>query len=100
MTNKLLDRQSIFDIAIQEFGGIEAVLDMAELNDLSITDDLITGDELNLFGINITDKVLQEYYSVNKLLPATSITTEELCVITGNGDGIEYWCIEYDFIIS
>jgi hypothetical protein len=46
MKVKVLDGQSLFDIAIQHCGDVQAVYDIALLNNLSITDDVELGTEL------------------------------------------------------
>jgi hypothetical protein len=71
----VLDRQSIFDIAIQELGGVEAAFALALENDLSLTDELTTGQPLRIppsgGGGGVTN-----YYKNKGLKPATGITDD------------------------
>ena len=45
---KVLQGQTIFDIAIQELGSVEGAFALAVLNGISITDELTSGHELLL----------------------------------------------------
>ncbi|WP_036163388.1 hypothetical protein [Marinilabilia salmonicolor] len=45
---KIVEGQSLFDIAIQKLGSAEAALELAVLNGLSLTDELTTGETLQL----------------------------------------------------
>ena len=72
----VLDRQSSFDIAVQALGSTEAAFSLALLNNLSVTDDLETGQELILpVG---TNKEIVSYYTSRRLKPATGITNDSL----------------------
>jgi hypothetical protein len=44
----VISRQSIFDIAIQECGSVNAIFDIARLNNISVTDTLAPGTELQI----------------------------------------------------
>lgn len=94
----ITERQSILDIALQHGGSFEAAHDIAQLNDLSMTDDLCTGSQLET---PVSDnKEVADYYAVNDLHPASSITDEQILEILDTGEGIEFWSIEFDFIVS
>lgn len=56
---KVKSNQSIFDIAVEHFGGIEAVIDLAFANDISLTESLETASEL--IGVEIVKKKRQRY---------------------------------------
>lgn len=90
MEIKTLETQSLLDIAIQEGGGIESLFDLALKNDLSITEKLTPGQ--NLITPVITNVDTQNYYRIAGLKPATDVGEIE--------QGIEFWYIEYDFIVS
>lgn len=90
-------RQSTFDIAIQQCGSIEAVFNMTLLNDISVTDDLSTGNPLTI--PDPKDDRVVSYYTINKITPATAITLDEVAHTIAE-EGIEFWAIGYDFIIS
>jgi hypothetical protein len=69
---KVLSGQTLFDIAIQSCGGTEAAYELAVLNGLNLTDDLVSGQELVLPDVVNSDIV--HYYQNNKIQPATLLT--------------------------
>lgn len=95
---KVLARQSLFDIALHQGGSIEAIFELAGLNDLSITDNLEAGSDIVL-SETVLSKRVKEYYSTNNIFPATSITENESAE-TISQEGIGYWAIEVDFVVS
>ncbi len=92
----VLDRQNIFDIAIHHCGSAEAAFAIAVLNAKSITDDLVAGEVLQL--PTVANRAVAEYYTNNKLQPATGITEEQMSETVG--EGINFMGIEVDFIVS
>ena len=95
MEIKVLNGQSLFDIAIQSAGSIEAVFDIALANGISITDDLEPGTVLVVPAV--LNRQVAEYYRVNGIQPATGITVSDAPALQ---EGVEFWGIEYDFIVS
>lgn len=91
-------QQSTLDLALQHCGSMEAAFDLAVLNGLSITDDLADGQQLDIPAA--LSKDVTNYYAVHDIRPATAITTEAINDIIGSGEGIEFWAIEYDFVVS
>jgi len=73
---KVLSRQSVFDLAIQQCGCIEAAFDIAQLNNISITDDLLPGQELLM--PTAVDTKTATYYAINGITPATAIIGDTL----------------------
>ena len=90
------DRQSILDVAIEHTGGLEMCFDIALSNDKSLTDDLTVHSELVIPHV---DNAITTHYTDNAIVPATGITNQEV-VNLFTGEGIEYWGIEYDLIVS
>lgn len=90
METKIIEGQSLFDIAIQECGSIESVFDIAMQNDLSIIDRLTAGQMIDLSGTSSNE--IADYYRVRGLTPATDLT-----VIL---EGIGFWRIGHDFVVS
>jgi hypothetical protein len=88
---KVLNNQSLFDVAIQHAGAPEAAFELAAKNGLSITDELATGSLLA--GVDVVNKVVANYYSTRKLQPATGITDDAI------EEGIEFWYVEYDLVV-
>jgi len=91
------EKQSIFDIALIGCGSAESAFALALANDISITDDLTAGEDLQL--TDVVNKSIVDYYTQKGIVPATALTAENI-TDTIQGEGIEFWAIEYDFIIS
>ncbi|HEY5509389.1 MAG TPA: hypothetical protein VIK29_11995 [Paludibacter sp.] len=89
---KALSGQTLFDIALQSAGSVEAAFDLALMNSIGITDDVVPG--LNLTVASVVNKQIADYYKNKGIKPATYSQTE-----SGIG-GIEYWAIETEFIVS
>lgn len=68
-TVTVLDRQSIFDIAIQHCGAAEAAYDIALLNGISITDELPVNSLIQ--KPDVIDKTIVDFYLQNNIIPAT-----------------------------
>lgn len=88
--------QSILDVAIQQCGSVESILDMAALNGISVTDDLNAGTPLVM--PDAKDGKVVSYYSVNRVTPATAVTLDE--INQHPVGGINFMGIEIDFIVS
>jgi hypothetical protein len=90
---KVKEHQSLFDIAIQECGSVEAAYELAVMNGLSVTDDLVTGETLNQASVLNAD--VAAYYKNKGLQPATAITVlAELVAST-----VDHY-ISYDSIVQ
>jgi len=57
------DGQTLFDIAIQSLGIVDRVFDVAQLNGLGITDDLVSGQILFLPAVAFEDTDTVEYFT-------------------------------------
>lgn len=68
---KVLEGQSLLDVAIQTSGTVEAAIDMATINGMSITDDL---ECMELRTVSIVNRLVQQYYEKRAIKPATAIT--------------------------
>lgn len=91
------NNQNLMDIAIQEAGTVEAVLDLMKLNGQPITEVMNTGHQLSFV---MDDKYLtdtQSYYKGKNLHPATGNTQTEAVEYL---EGIGYWTIQQDFRVS
>ncbi len=87
------DRQSLLDVAVQQCGSMDAAFELALLNNKSVVDDLVIGEELILPAQ--TQQLVAAHFADNRLTPATALGMEEL-----GFDGINYMGIEYDFIVA
>jgi len=85
--------QNIYDIAVQEYGSIEGILKFRENSEFSFTQDINPGDRIEVPG-EVVNRNVQEFL---KLYPK---------IATGNNfsenilEGINYWAIEVDFVVS
>jgi hypothetical protein len=92
--------QSIFDISVQMFGSAQVAIEIALLNDLSITDKLIPGQELVIPEISTFENgAIKSFYSKNNIKPATAETIEGSESVINEMDGIGYMVIESTFIV-
>lgn len=86
----VLHRQSLLDIAIQETGTVESVMELCLLNDLSITAQLQIGSYLNTeVEATLTHGDVLKYYKSKQLKPATAIS------YIGGYSALEYVLINY-----
>ena len=97
-TAKVTSRQSLFDVAVQHCGTWEAALDLALLAGISLTDDLTVGDTLTLTEPADTQTV--QTFAVNRYEPATACTNTDILTILDQQEGIDFWGIEFDFVVS
>ena len=86
-------RQTLLDIALRECGSAEGVFALAQRNGLSITDTLEPGQILEIAAEDIADRQVAGHYKANGIMVATELTRSLQ-------EGIEFWAIEYDFIVS
>ena len=89
-------KQTLFDLALQTSGTAEAAMDLAIKNSRCLSDELEAGDEIILPDLP-QNRQMVNYYSVNGILPATSLKPEFTEIVNG---GINYMGIEIDFIVS
>lgn len=92
---EIKDNQSVFDIGLQYGGDMEAVFDWAVENGLSITDDLKAGDrypEPKVVNKKRADEIANKGY-----IFATAVVMDEDEFLL---QGIGYWAINIDFIVS
>ena len=90
---KILNHQTLLDVALQYCGAVDAFFNQAYINGFSMTDDVASGEELVL--ADIVDFKNQQYFQNSIYKPTTGLTlTPDLA------GGIEFWAIETDFIIS
>jgi len=89
----VLQGQNLLDIAVQHTGSTEAVFLLAMENGLGITDELTPGMVLN--PVPVQNRRVRNYFANNNLKPATAITADDMIE-----EGIEFWYVEYDFVVS
>jgi len=89
---KILNNQNLIDLSIQENGGVEALFDLALINNLSITSELDTANEIKVPALIVNNEVYN-YFNRRKAKPASGnvyipIDEPEFCApstITLNG---------------
>lgn len=84
--------QCLVDMAIQYNGNALAIFDIALINGIRITEDIVTGQELKETAV--LDNRIKNYFS--KITPASGNDADLLV----QPQGIGYWYIGLDFIIS
>lgn len=89
------DQQNLLDVAIELYGGIEAAFDLALLNSINVTDDVV-GMLLSDRAKTVDPSVVKTYQR-NQIKPATAYIDN---IEGGTMEGIGYWAIEMDFVVS
>ena len=89
------DRQSLLDIAVQTSGGVEAAFDLAAANDVSVSEPLEAGAQLETAPV--ADKMVLERYTARQIRPATELSDEEIEAAPFGGIGS--MGIEVDFMV-
>jgi len=69
----VLNNQSLFDISVQEYGTIEAVFELAQANDISVTANLVAGQRLVVPGVDkgLLQPDIVDYYKRNDIHPVS-----------------------------
>lgn len=94
--NKSAQGQSFLDMILQQTGSLEIAISMAVLNDRCLTDDVGIGEEFKT--PQVADQAMVEFFSPFNRRPATAWKNNP--VIDGSGDGISFWTVNDDFIIT
>lgn len=81
------NNQSLLDIAIQYKGTVEAAFAIALANNISLTDDLMTGQELIIPHTKFYNKLILDNYQGKGFLPATAVTDDYVNKIDDPGIG-------------
>ncbi len=82
-TITIQERQTVWDIALQYCGDVEAVFQIIDINDISITEILSAGTTLTV--PNAINKRVADYYNNNGISPATAdMNNEEPKVLVDN----------------
>jgi hypothetical protein len=97
---EILKGQTLADMAVQETGWFEGLFDIAVTNGISITEEVAAGTNLNFKDTDVNEQVYR-FAKLENIQPATAFGY----VLTEGGeepvlDGVEFWAIEIDFIVS
>ncbi len=90
--------QNLLDIALQSTGNADTALDIALANGLCLSDDLTVGQPIDIADTLAVNENVRNTYRTQTIYPATGITTANTA--DAPFEGIEFWAIEYDFIIN
>lgn len=84
----VIDRQNPLDIAIQEYGDVSAAFQIALANGISITDELIPGETLEITeNPELIDPDVLNYYQTFKVQPVTANEQNTNTIVTPTGIG-------------
>ena len=86
MTITVQNRQTLFDIAVQYCGDREAAFQIADINNLSLTEDLVAGSVIEVPQA-INQRVVN-YYQINGVKPATAVNTTVNNIITNDDTSV------------
>ena len=93
-----IPNQSLPDIAIQELGSIEAVFDIAVANNISVTQNLLPGQEITIPESIYARQDVANYFKGKNQKVVTALTEYQQSIITPAG-GIGAMIIENSFIV-
>jgi hypothetical protein len=93
----VLPGQTLIDIALQELGDCEQLFELAKMNNISATDDLAAGSLVFVPDYSLDKKELVKLFANPMNKPASS--RSNITIPTGP-EGIDYWGIEIDFVVS
>ena len=89
---KVLDKQNIFDLVLQQSGGINNVARVLKDNGLNFNDSLIPGAEVIVQAVE--SEKIKENYKLIQFSPNNEELPAEIL------EGVGYWIIEDTFIVS
>lgn len=75
-TLTIKSNQTQLDITIQAYGSMESLFDLLLANDLSLTEDMVTGNEIEIVESEKNQPTITKYFFEKKILPATKSDNE------------------------
>lgn len=94
-----LNNQTLLDVAVRHCGTVDAITEIAILNNLSITADLIPGQLIQIPSTDYRNQEVINYFSANNIDPATALNDQDKALTEGDS-GIGFWIIENNFIVQ
>ncbi len=82
MKQQVKDRQTLLDVALQASGDMESVFDIAQANDISVTEELTVGTEIEVDEVG--RQRVADYLSANKFCPASASEDNQECTLMSN----------------
>lgn len=95
----VLHNQTLADIAVRHCGTMEALGDIAILNNISITDNPKSGQLIELPNKDYGSQEVVNFFASNRIDPATALTENDEALTEGNS-GIGFWEIGNNFIVQ
>lgn len=92
------NRQSLADKTIEGCGAVESIFEVADRNDMAITDDPSTGQAIEVSSASVTKRQVVARLKAYGAAPATGITQSD--ADTCPYGGIGYMGIEYDLTVA
>jgi len=89
-----LSGQTWVDLALQQLGDESRLFELCDLNGVGITDELIPGREVLYPDFDFDKK--DSVNTLKRIKPAS----DQSLVEDDHGEGIEFWGIEFDFLVS
>lgn len=89
--------QTLFDMAIQMTGSLENVFELAKANGISTTHALEAGTDITPSSAAAANPKVVNYLSARGIKPASMAAARSSASLL---EGIDYWIIETDFIVS
>ncbi len=74
---KVQEKQSLLDVAVQQFGNVDAVFSILAQNDVDLSEQLSVNTNIDLTEIIPIRKEIVKYYSDNNIIPATDLSLLE-----------------------
>ena len=98
MQSTVRNNQTLLDVAVQECGNVESAFEIAERNDLALTDELQTGQTLDIPVTTPSSETVAQDLAAEGVKPATAPSPEDIEMAPYGGIG--YMGIEVDFVVS
>lgn len=91
---KVKNNETLLDVAVLASGDVGAMIELALINNVSLTKDFTSGDSIITGTVLNADNVNQ--LTARKARPASAIVAGENGIL----EGIDYWAIWKDFIVQ
>lgn len=96
---KVIANQSVFDVAVQAMGNVDAAFDLAYANEISVTSELLPGQELIIPDSAFSNQEVSAYYTGKNKKIATHILLPFEGDLSPVQEGIGYMIIADTFIV-
>lgn len=95
---KIRANQTNIDIAMMAFGSAELVFDLPNVQQASITEEIIAGDTIeNIEDAELDKKSIVAVLNRVMFLPASK---KQKTIAIPQNEGVDYWAVGTDFIIN